>query len=219
MRIDLLLSSPQFRYYPVRTLGTGFIVYGAIRSTSQLEGYHLHLRLTLVPGSKSANARTLDAVQNSFDFQFIVTRLVKVGRLPSYVGHPHLHLYDALDLLNNDLITLGVMKTRVLPGWPRLRPGRVFVRVAVAALLLPLPLLGRYAALLLLLLLDRCASTPAPATTTPTPPTSTTTTNVLITHLALSPGTARGRIRPQGGRRSSQRRAETRRRRPRRRAV
>ena len=45
------------RYVPKKKLSTGFIVYRCLRTSSQLEGYHLHLRETRKASALKAGGR------------------------------------------------------------------------------------------------------------------------------------------------------------------
>ncbi|KAG5186586.1 hypothetical protein JKP88DRAFT_309481, partial [Tribonema minus] len=93
-----LLSDPPHMdmYARVRTLQTGLVVYRSLRSTSPLEGYHLHLRQALVAGAVASGPRWLESVTNTFDFRWCVKALLRAGALPAWVKHYDLELYDVI---------------------------------------------------------------------------------------------------------------------------
>lgn len=57
-----------FMYQYVRTLKTGFKVFRCLRTSSPLEGYHLHFRQAQHPGAKCAGPRLEMPRSNLFDF-------------------------------------------------------------------------------------------------------------------------------------------------------
>ncbi|KAG5177555.1 hypothetical protein JKP88DRAFT_132206, partial [Tribonema minus] len=122
-----LLSDPPHMdmYVKVRTLQTGLVVHRRLRSTSSLEGYHLHLRQTLVAGAVAAGPRWLESVTNTFDFRWCVKALLCAGALPAWIRHYDLELYDVIYDVAQALYGDG---HQVLPGHQRTKQQNVIVR-------------------------------------------------------------------------------------------
>jgi len=113
-----LLSDPPERvmYVYVKTLTTGFEVYRCLRSTSLLEGYHLHLRRIIDMCARHASLRYKMAMINWFDFRYSIKGLIYSGVLPS-IGHYYLWLRDLLCDMIHDTPLEG--KVAVVEKWPR----------------------------------------------------------------------------------------------------
>lgn len=118
VRQGYLSDVPGMNYYvPVGKYSTGLVKYRCLRSTSALEGYHLHLRMLLSPLSKGrAGPRWIDALVLQFDFRWSVKALSSYGSM-AHPGHFDFQLKDRLhDVLGHISPELqGV----VLPGWKR----------------------------------------------------------------------------------------------------
>ena len=92
----LLSDRPGFNMYvEVRTLSSGFVIYRCYRSSSQLEGYHLHLREILCAGQISCSPRLLHVLSTLFDFRWNIKSAVKAKLIPD-VGHFALYFVDDL---------------------------------------------------------------------------------------------------------------------------
>ncbi|CAN0093589.1 unnamed protein product, partial [Laminaria digitata] len=83
-------------YIKVGVYKSGLQKFLCLRSSSHLEGYHLHLRLVLCPGAVSASLRWQEAVTNHFDYVWSVKSMIRLKLLPGWVQHFDLHLYDRL---------------------------------------------------------------------------------------------------------------------------
>lgn len=102
---------------PYLQLDTGFQVYRTLRSTSQLEGYHLHLRLIIDPRGRHGSLRYKMAKINWFDFRWSLRALIKAGLHPS-IDHCHRWLRDELYDMVKGTDLEGKLKE--LDGWTRL---------------------------------------------------------------------------------------------------
>lgn len=92
----LLSDRPGFNMYvEMRTLASGFVIYRCYRSSSQLEGYHLHLREILCAGQISCSPRLLHVLSTLFDFRWNTKSAVK-AKLLQDSGHFALYLVDEL---------------------------------------------------------------------------------------------------------------------------
>ena len=58
---------------------TGFVIYYSLRSSSQLEGYHLSLRETRKASGASAGPQWLIPITNEHDWRWTVRALVARG--------------------------------------------------------------------------------------------------------------------------------------------
>ena len=114
-----LLSDPPGRvmYVLVKTLTTGFEVHRCLRSTSLLEGYHLHLRRIIDMCARHASLRYKMAAINYFDFRYSVKGLVSSGVLPA-IGHFYLWLRDMLCDMVHGTPLAG--KVEAVKEWPRM---------------------------------------------------------------------------------------------------
>ena len=87
---------PCGRYIRIRICKrTGHVYHRNRRSSSQLEGYHLHLRAAQHPCAKSSGLRLEMARTNYFDFVWNVKAAVAANVMVDH-GHFHLWLVDAL---------------------------------------------------------------------------------------------------------------------------
>lgn len=114
-----LLPDPPGRvmYVLVKTLTTGFEVHRCLRSTSLLEGYHLHLRRIIDMCARHASLRYKMAVINYFNFRYSVKGLVSSGVLPA-IGHFYLWLRDLLcDMIHGTSLE---GKVEAVKEWPRM---------------------------------------------------------------------------------------------------
>jgi len=102
-----------------------------LRSTSQLEGYHLHLRLLLCACALSAGARLQDNLVKAFNFHWFVRALRARGLYPTWVRHMQLDLYDLVHKLSADLVSAGRLKKNWSPGWVPLPPGAPILRQGI----------------------------------------------------------------------------------------
>ena len=106
-------------YVPKKKLATGFVVYRCLRTSSPLEGYHLHLRETRKASSLKAGPRWHDVVMNEFDFRWIIRALKQRGALPHRFRHYDVFLEDKLAAQVEGLVERGVMAASPRPGWRR----------------------------------------------------------------------------------------------------
>jgi hypothetical protein len=102
-------------YVKIGAMTTGLPLYRCVRSTSALEGYHLHLRQTVSAGGKNASPRWHDAVTNYFDFRWCVKALRKAGLMPQYIRHYDFQLYNLL----YDIVD-GLYDRQMMPGFRRI---------------------------------------------------------------------------------------------------
>ena len=112
-------------YRKLKTLKkTGFVVYLCLRSSSQLEGYHLSLRETRKASGATAGPRWQVPVTNEHDFRWTVRALVARGVLPRWLAH---HDVALMDELFDAAEQLGLDTGALLPCWVRTprRVGRV----------------------------------------------------------------------------------------------
>ena len=106
-------------------------MYRCLRSTSQLEGYHLHLRLLLCACALSAGARLQDNLVKAFQFHWFVRALRARGLYPTWVRHTQLDLYDLVHKLSADLVNAGRLKKNWSPGWVPLPTGAPILRQGI----------------------------------------------------------------------------------------
>ncbi|KAG5183509.1 hypothetical protein JKP88DRAFT_245150 [Tribonema minus] len=102
-------------YVEAKTLATGLVVYRCLRSTSPLEGYHLHLRQTLAAGAVTSSPRWQECVTNTFDFRWCVAALLRARLLPAWIRPFNLEVYDIIYDLGEKVHGNG---EQVLPGHP-----------------------------------------------------------------------------------------------------
>ena len=83
---------------------TGFRVHRCLRSTSALEGYHLHLRASRDPRARHAGPRVQNAESIWFDWRWNI-RATVAARKMSRIDHEHLWVRDMLvDVLRGTLL-------------------------------------------------------------------------------------------------------------------
>ena len=97
--------------------------FRSLRSTSMLEGYHLHLRLVIHCLARHASLRYKAALVDWFDYRWNVKSLIRAKILP-HCGHFFLWLRDQLcDIVEGT--PLEKMDIACLRGWKRLDTSRV----------------------------------------------------------------------------------------------
>jgi len=95
---------------------TGMVIYRCFRSSSPLEGYHLHFRAAVHPAAKSAGPRLHHVRSTMFDFVWNARTAMRVGDVPN-VGHTWLWL---MDLLVDIMRTVPAAKTpEAVARWKR----------------------------------------------------------------------------------------------------
>ena len=100
---------------------TGYIFYRSRRSSSALEGYHLHLRAAQHPCAKSSGYKLETARTNLFDFAWNVRAAERAGHLPRH-GHFSLWLVDTLAKLCDGWLEPDTdAYPPALQGWRRTR--------------------------------------------------------------------------------------------------
>ena len=98
---------------------TGFAFFRSRRSTSALEGYHLHLRAAQHPCGKGAGPMLEVARSNLFDFAWNVKAAVAANRMVDH-GHFALWLIDALaDVCRGWLDEGHAQRPAALRSWHR----------------------------------------------------------------------------------------------------
>ena len=110
----LLSDKPGMRMYVKVGVvkATGFVLHRCRRSTSQLEGYHLHLRQARRVGSIGSGPRLKHVTSNMYDMRWTYRAAVKARLLPDYGGVGVLPLNDQLyDIAS----TLGMPGVDALP--------------------------------------------------------------------------------------------------------
>jgi len=107
-------------------------VYGCLRSSSQLEGYHLHLRQLRAAGAMSASPRHQDALMNAFDWRWIVRSLVARGQLPINTRHHQLDQIDAVHNLSAQLVNKKKLAANWVDGWRPLPDGCPTMKQGIA---------------------------------------------------------------------------------------
>eukprot|EP00037_Helgoeca_nana_P030980 m.390282 g.390282 ORF g.390282 m.390282 type:complete len:791 (+) comp28299_c0_seq4:6699-9071(+) len=92
-----VLSDPpgMSMYIATRRLGTGLQLYRCLRSTSQLEGYHLHLSRAVNPGARNAGVVYHNERSLWFNHRWNVRARVAAGLCPD-IGHSRLWITDCL---------------------------------------------------------------------------------------------------------------------------
>jgi len=71
-------------YVPLpQKMTTGFVRYRCLRSSSALEGYHLHLRECAKSCAMGCGPRWSDILHNEFDWRWIVRAQKPVERQPN----------------------------------------------------------------------------------------------------------------------------------------
>jgi hypothetical protein len=115
-----LLSDPEGMemYLPLRVTKSGFQIYRCLRSSSQLEGYHLHVNETFKAGGKAAGPMYKECVVNSFDFSWNVACLKRTGTISDRVHHLNFRLIE--DLHSLGVAVLGAEEA-VIPNWVPVR--------------------------------------------------------------------------------------------------
>eukprot|EP00941_MAST-03F_sp_MAST-3F-sp1_P002750 g2750.t1 len=96
-----------------KTLATGLVRYRCYRTSSALEGRHLHLHCIQKPCAKHASLRTTCNLINRFDFHWTVRQLIQRGRLPAELKHLNVELLDQIAYY------LEKLKLNKLDGWER----------------------------------------------------------------------------------------------------
>eukprot|EP00611_Tribonema_gayanum_P023838 TRINITY_DN509_c0_g1_i2.p1 TRINITY_DN509_c0_g1~~TRINITY_DN509_c0_g1_i2.p1 ORF type:complete len:1113 (+),score=278.26 TRINITY_DN509_c0_g1_i2:813-4151(+) len=112
-------------YVKIKTLTTGLAIFRCLRTTSALEGYHVHLRQICIAGATAASPPWLESITNAFDFRWCVKALLRVGLLPAWVKHFDFELYDCIHKVCTALYGDG---NRVLPGHAVTRDASVVLR-------------------------------------------------------------------------------------------
>ena len=112
-----LLSDPpgMDMYIPIRTARTGFVFHRSIRTSSPLEGYHLHLRGALAAGARAAGPEYQIARSNLFDFVWNIKAAVKAGVMLDQ-GHYEPWLVDLLWRICEGWLSTEELP-RALQGW------------------------------------------------------------------------------------------------------
>ena len=89
------LSDPpgMVMYAKLRVTADGLQLYRTLRTSSAVEGYHLHLSRCLAAGAKAAGIEWIDAVRCEFDYVWTVRMLRGVGWFGS-AKHYNLQLID-----------------------------------------------------------------------------------------------------------------------------
>ena len=83
-------------YFLIRQARTGLRLYRCLRSTSQEEGYHLHLRAAQHPTARGSSGPRFEVARTDlFDFAWNVRAAERANQRPK-AGHYHLWLIDAL---------------------------------------------------------------------------------------------------------------------------
>ena len=119
----LLSDKPGMRMYvKIGTVkATGFVLHRCRRSTSQLEGYHLHVRQARRVGAIASAPRLKHVTSNLFDFRWSYRAAVAAGLLPEYGGVGVLQYNDQLYDIASTLGMPGVAALPELDGWVRTR--------------------------------------------------------------------------------------------------
>ncbi|CAN0297242.1 unnamed protein product, partial [Ectocarpus sp. 4 AP-2014] len=99
-------------YIKVGEYKSGLPMLICLRSSSPIEGYHLHLARTIGSMARKASPRWLEAVTNHFDFRWCISALKKQKLVPPWVDHFDLELYDILHCI---CVSLDISR-QVLPG-------------------------------------------------------------------------------------------------------
>jgi hypothetical protein len=58
-----------------------------LRSSSALEGVHLHYNLAIAPGATKAGHQMIEVASNDFDWQWSVKQMRKFKIVPAFVQH------------------------------------------------------------------------------------------------------------------------------------
>ena len=98
---------------------TGFIFYRGSRSSSALEGYHMHLRAAQHPGAKHSGYKLETARSNLFDFAWNIRAAESAGSMQHH-GHFSLWYVDALARLCDGWLT-GAAEPPALRSFRRTR--------------------------------------------------------------------------------------------------
>lgn len=104
-------------------MSTGLRVFRCLRTSSPLEGYHLHLNAAITPTGKSMGHRLHTLRSNLFDFQWNIKALVKAKKLPeeaSRIGW--LWVLDWLAQVTHDLSE--EKKPKMIRNWNRIVVGQ-----------------------------------------------------------------------------------------------
>jgi len=105
-------------YMPLYKTTDGLQIYRCLRTSSPLEGYHLHLRQTLVAQSRGAGIHWKESVVNGFDWKWTVNRLKDAGLLSQRVQHYNFTLLELLLSLQKKAFG---KETDLIPGFKRAR--------------------------------------------------------------------------------------------------
>ena len=93
-------KSPLGMYVPNGAcVETGLQLYRSVRATSQLEGYHLHLRNSISPMAKAAGIEYHNRRGHFHDFRWNVRASIKAGFIPNF-GHSFPWLIDSLRVVS-----------------------------------------------------------------------------------------------------------------------
>ena len=90
-----LTPAPTTRDLTIGVMRSGLAIYRCLRTSSALEGYHLHLR-RCVDEAWAAGEGWLDAVMNLFDFRWNVLAGRRIGLYDDSIGHFEVYLRDML---------------------------------------------------------------------------------------------------------------------------
>ena len=71
-------------YYTIGTRKNGLPIYACARGTSQLEGYHLHLRDVIAAWNSSP--RLAESILREFNFRWNLSMSIKYNGLPAEFG-------------------------------------------------------------------------------------------------------------------------------------
>ena len=109
-----LLSDNPFlsSYIKCGTMLSGFELSRSLRTSSHLEGYHVHLR-RLVEYAYASGELWLESIINSFDFRWCVAAARRFNMCDPDVKHFNLQLRD---VLQNALLALPFKEPRLLPS-------------------------------------------------------------------------------------------------------
>ena len=100
---------------------TGFIFYRGVRSSSALEGYHMHLRAAQHPGAKHSGYKLETARSNLFDFAWNIRAAESAGNMRHH-GHFSIWHVDTLARLCDGWLTPGTdAEPPALRGFRRTR--------------------------------------------------------------------------------------------------
>ena len=72
-------------YFELRRLSSGLVISRCLRTSSGLEGYHLHFEDAICKSAKAAGLHYTEAMTNEFDWRWVVKAVRKAGLIPPWV--------------------------------------------------------------------------------------------------------------------------------------